>query len=136
MKTMGKVGLCTVESYSGGEFFEPNFLNTNDPVFRRYFPNMKSPVGGVGFTEIAQAAADWHERALACEAEGDIPMLGLFKERAEGAGHSYGVTAVRSFVELTATSVAFSFEVRVSKEGGLGVHHAQLPLHGICNGKA
>ncbi|MEM9224844.1 MAG: glutamate synthase central domain-containing protein, partial [Pseudomonadota bacterium] len=26
MKTMGKVGLCTVESYSGGEFFEPNFL--------------------------------------------------------------------------------------------------------------
>ncbi|MEC8295169.1 MAG: glutamate synthase central domain-containing protein, partial [Pseudomonadota bacterium] len=32
MKTMGKVGLCTVESYSGGEFFEPNFLDTNDRV--------------------------------------------------------------------------------------------------------
>ena len=62
------------ESYSGGEFFEPNFLNTNDPVFRRYFPNMKSPVGGVGFTEIAQAHADWHERALICEVESDIPM--------------------------------------------------------------
>ncbi|MBT6028285.1 MAG: glutamate synthase large subunit [Porticoccaceae bacterium] len=107
MKTMGKVGLCTVESYSGGEFFEPNFLNTNDPIFRRYFPNMKSPVGGVGFTEIAQAAADWHERALACEVESDIPMLGLFKERAEGAGHSYGVTAVRSFVELTEEDISF-----------------------------
>ena len=45
MKTMGKVGLCTVESYSGGEFFEPNFLDTNDPVFAKYLPNMKSPVG-------------------------------------------------------------------------------------------
>jgi glutamate synthase (NADPH/NADH) large chain len=107
MKTMGKVGLCTVESYSGGEFFEPNFLNTNDSVFQRYFPNMKSPVGGVGFAEIAQAAADWHERALSCEVESDIPMLGLFKERAEGAGHSYGVTAVRSFVELTEEAISF-----------------------------
>lgn len=54
MKTMGKVGLCTVESYSGGEFFEPNFLDTGDPVFRRYFPNVKTPVGGVCFDVIAQ----------------------------------------------------------------------------------
>ena len=112
LKTMGKVGLCTVESYSGGEFFEPNFLNTNDPVFRRYFPNMKSPVGGVGFTEVAQAHADWHQRALKCEVESDIPMLGLFKERAEGAGHSYGVAAVRGFVDLTEESIAFDYDGR------------------------
>jgi len=44
MKTMGKVGLCTAESYIAGEFFEPNFLDTNDPVLRRYFPNVKTPV--------------------------------------------------------------------------------------------
>ena len=110
LKTMGKVGLCTVESYSGGEFFEPNFLNTNDPVFRRYFPNMKSPVGGVGFTEVAQAHADWHQRALKCEVESDIPMLGLFKERAEGAGHSYGVAAVRGFVDLTEEPISFDHD--------------------------
>ena len=108
MKTMGKVGLCTVESYSGGEFFEPNFLNTNDRIFRRYFPNMKSPVGGVGFAEVAQAHADWHQRALECQEESDIPMLGLFKERAEGAGHSYGVAAVRGFVDLTEEKIAFN----------------------------
>ena len=35
MKTMGRVGLCTVESYIGGEFFEPNYLDTNDPVLAR-----------------------------------------------------------------------------------------------------
>ena len=107
MKTMGKVGLCTVESYSGGEFFEPNFLNTDDPIFRRYFPNMKSPVGGVGFIEVAQAMTDWHQHALDCHSENDIPMLGLFKERAEGAGHSYGITAVRGFVDLTEEKIAF-----------------------------
>ncbi|MBN00710.1 MAG: glutamate synthase large subunit [Planctomycetaceae bacterium] len=108
MKTMGKVGLCTVESYSGGEFFEPNFLDTNDPVFAKYFPNMKTPVGGVQFNTIAQSVADWHERALTVKAESDIPNLGLFKERSEGAGHSYGGIAVRGFVDLTEEPISFA----------------------------
>ncbi|MEM9061122.1 MAG: glutamate synthase-related protein [Pseudomonadota bacterium] len=107
MKTMGKVGLCTVESYSGGEFFEPNFLDTSDPVFAKYLPNMKSPVGGVRFDVVAQSVADWHERALKVDDETGIPILGLFKERSEGAGHSYGTTAVRGFVDLTEEAITF-----------------------------
>ncbi|MEM6941274.1 MAG: glutamate synthase-related protein [Pseudomonadota bacterium] len=108
MKTMGKVGLCTVESYSGGEFFEPNFLDTNDPVFAKYLPNMKTPVGGVRFDVVARSVADWHARALTVETEKDIPILGLFKERSEGAGHSYGTTAVRGFVDLTEEKISFA----------------------------
>jgi glutamate synthase (NADPH/NADH) large chain len=108
MKTMGKVGLCTVESYSGGEFFEPNFLDTNDPIFAKYLPNMKTPVGGVRFDVVAKSVADWHERALTVETEKDIPILGLFKERSEGAGHSYGTTAVRGFVDLTEEPISFA----------------------------
>lgn len=107
MKTMGKVGLCTAESYIGGEFFEPNFLDTNDPVLKRYFPNVKTPVGGVTFAVIAQAVADWHRKALSVKGENDIPLLGLFKERAEGAGHSYGTTAVRGFVDMTEEKIGF-----------------------------
>ncbi|MEM1376915.1 MAG: glutamate synthase-related protein [Pseudomonadota bacterium] len=108
MKTMGKVGLCTVESYSGGEFFEPNFLDTDDPVLKKYFPNMVSPVGGVNFSVIAKSVADWHKRALEINDENDIPILGLFKERSEGAGHSYGTTAVRGFVDLTEEGIQFA----------------------------
>ncbi|MEL6648330.1 MAG: glutamate synthase central domain-containing protein, partial [Pseudomonadota bacterium] len=108
MKTMGKVGLCTVESYSGGEFFEPNFLDTSDPVFARYLPNMKSPVGGVRFDVVAKSVVDWHERALTVESDKDIPILGLFKERSEGSGHSYGTTAVRGFVDLTEEPISFA----------------------------
>ncbi|MCP4206571.1 MAG: glutamate synthase large subunit [Shimia sp.] len=114
MKTMGKVGLCTVESYSGGEFFEPNFLDTNDPVFAKYLPNMKTPVGGVRFDVVAKSVANWHERALSVESDKDIPILGLFKERAEGAGHSYGTTAVRGFVDLTEEKITFD----QSNDGG------------------
>ncbi|MER6673786.1 glutamate synthase-related protein [Streptomyces sp. NPDC000983] len=99
-KTMGRVGLCTAESYIGGEFFEPNYLDTRDDVFALAFPHMQAPVGGVGFARIAQAATDWHERARNVETEQQIPLLGLFKERSDGAGHSFGVTAVRGFGEM------------------------------------
>ncbi len=110
MKTMGKVGLCTVESYIGGEFFEPNFLDTNDPVLAKYLPNMKTPVGGVGFSAIASSTAAWHAHMGSVIDNSDIPILGLFKERSEGAGHSYGMTAVREFVDLTEEQITFATE--------------------------
>ncbi|MER5769146.1 glutamate synthase-related protein [Streptomyces sp. NPDC001985] len=100
-KTMGRVGLCTVESYIGGEFFEPNYLDTRDDVFARIFPHMDAPVGGVGFARVARAATEWHERARTVQTEQQIPLLGLFKERSDGAGHSFGVTAVRGFGGMT-----------------------------------
>lgn len=108
MKTMGRVGLCTVESYIGGEFFEPNFLDTADPVLARWFPNLSSPVGGVGFATVAAGAAQWHALARSVTGEVDLPNLGLFKERADGAGHSFGAAAVRGFVELTKEKIGFT----------------------------
>ena len=107
LKTMGKVGLCTVESYIGGEFFEPNFLDTSDIILSKYFPNMKTPLGGVGFSNIAQSVLDWHNYSLKIENVEDIPILGLFKERTEGAGHSYGMASVRGFVDLTEEKISF-----------------------------
>ena len=112
MKTMGKVGLCTVESYSCGEFFEPNFLNTDDPVLKKYFPNIKTPVGGAGFPAIAQMAVDWHQSSLKIQGEAEVPLLGLFKERAEGAGHSYGTIAVRTFIDMTEQPIRFASKER------------------------
>lgn len=106
-KTMGRVGLCTAESYIGGEFFEPNYLDTRDDLFARVFPHMQAPVGGVGFARIAQAATDWHERARRVESEGQVPLLGLFKERSDGAGHSFGVASVRGFGGMTEERPAF-----------------------------
>jgi glutamate synthase (NADPH/NADH) large chain len=88
MKTMGKFGLCTAESYIGGEFFEANFLDTNEPRLKSYFPNINSIVGGVRYADIAASATEWHHKALSVTGETDIPFLGLFKERQDGAGHT------------------------------------------------
>ena len=35
-----------------------------------------------------------------------MPLLGLFKERSEGAGHSFGTTAVRGFAGMTEEETA------------------------------
>ena len=131
MKTMGKVGLCTVESYIGGEFFEPNFFDSGDTHLRRYFPNMKTPVGGVQFKTIAQSAADWHQFALGVEAPSDIPILGLFKERTDGAGHSFGTAAVRGFVDLTEEAVNFVPENEASLLDGESDPFRLMTLRGL-----
>ncbi|MCH5644350.1 glutamate synthase-related protein [Gordonia sp. ABSL49_1] len=118
MKTMGRVGLCTAESYIGGEFFEPNFLDTADDNLRRWFPNLPSPVGGVGLAPIAEALGAAHRAAMSDEpprTDKDLPLLGLFKERADGAGHSFGTTAVRKYEELTAEKISFATAGRESE---------------------
>ncbi len=89
MKTMGKFGLCTVESYIGGEFFESNYLDTDEPKLSPYFPNIHASVGGARYADIAASATEWHQKALSVREEKDIPFLGLFKERQDGAGHSF-----------------------------------------------
>ena len=53
MKTMGKVGLY--RRSIGGEFFEP-LLDTNSGKLAEFFPNMHSPVGGVGFETVIKSA--------------------------------------------------------------------------------
>jgi len=107
MKTMGKFGLCTAESYIGGEFFESNYLDTDEPKLSTYFPNIHASVGGVRYADIAASAAEWHQKALVVREEKDIPFLGLFKERQDGAGHSYGNTAVREYINMTDEDILY-----------------------------
>ena len=101
MKTMGKFGLCTAESYIGGEFFESNYLDTDEPQLKPYFPNINASVGGVRYSDIASSATEWHHKALSVKDENDIPFLGLFKERQDGAGHTFGNLAVREYINMT-----------------------------------
>ncbi|GAB2637047.1 glutamate synthase-related protein [Vibrio panuliri] len=116
MKTMGKFGLCTAESYIGGEFFESNFIDTDSDCLNAYFPNIASPVGGARLADIAWSAAKWHFKAMAINQENQIPLLGLFKERQDGAGHSFGNTAVREYINMTQEPVSY---VEASQEAKL-----------------
>lgn len=107
MKTMGKFGLCTAESYIGGEFFESNYLDTNETKLNAYFPNIHASVGGVKYADIADSATEWHHKALTIKAEKDIPFLGLFKERQDGGAHSFGNAAVRAYIKMTDEAILY-----------------------------
>ena len=107
MKTMGKFGLCTAESYIGGEFFESNYLDSDEPKLKPYFPNINASVGGARYADIAASATEWHHKALSVKQESDIPFLGLFKERQEGAGHTFGNTAVREYIQMTDEAILY-----------------------------
>ncbi|WP_307799745.1 glutamate synthase central domain-containing protein [Pseudonocardia alni] len=100
LKTMARIGLCTMESYVGGEFFEAAYLDTRDPVLARWLPEVDAPVGGAGFADIERSVRAWHAHALTVTGPEDLPQLGLFKERSDGAGHSYGAAAVTAFTGL------------------------------------
>ncbi len=116
MKTMGKFGLCTVESYIGGEFFEANFIDTQDPILAELFPNIHSPVGGARFTDLADSAIEWHQKVFSIQSENQIPVLGLFKERAEGGGHSFGNTAIREYINMTEESIQYVDESEIDNQ--------------------
>ena len=113
MKTMGKFGLCTAESYIGGEFFESNYLDTSDPRLSHHFPNLNSPVGGAGFAEIAASAAEWYFKALSIHQESDIPHLGLFKERQDNAGHTFGQVAVQEYKNMTSEELIYCVDEEI-----------------------
>lgn len=117
MKTMGKFGLCTAESYIGGEFFESNYLDTDEPKLKSYFPNIHSSVGGVRYADLAASATEWHHKSLSINEEKDIPFLGLFKERHEGAGHTFGNTAVREYINMTDEDILYIPQNTANKSG-------------------
>ncbi|QGJ70229.1 Glutamate synthase large subunit [Planctomycetales bacterium 10988] len=136
LKTMGKFGLCTVESYIGGEFFESNFLDTTDPRLKDRFPNIISTVGGAGFAEIADSSARWHYQCRQIHEEKDIPNLGLFKERQEGAGHSFGTIAVREFTAMTDEKIVYSVDEEVQgifQRYGLPLDSALEPVVSLAS---
>ncbi len=107
LKTMAKIGLCTVESYIGGEFFEASFLDTRDPRLAAVFPHINAPLAGATFSDIVLSSVNWHRKMLSVigDEEQSMPLLGLFKERQEGAGHTFGNIAVKAYSGMTGEDV-------------------------------
>ncbi|PIE36813.1 MAG: glutamate synthase large subunit, partial [Gammaproteobacteria bacterium] len=123
LKTMGKIGLCTVESYIGGEFFEASFLDTNDPQLKAAFPHISAPLAGATFSDIVLSSVNWHRKMLSVRDDNDdisMPLLGLFKERQEGAGHTFGNIAVRAYSGMTGEAVALEQD---SNETAVDIEH-------------
>jgi len=95
LKIMSKMGVSTVASYTGAQLFE--VVGLGPEVISSCFAGTASPLGGIGFTEIAGEVAQRHARAY--PARGGRPHQrletgGEYQWRRDGEPHLFSPEAV------------------------------------------
>ena len=101
VKTMSKMGVSTVASYVGSQLFEA--VGVSDNILSRYFPGMKSRMGGVTLERVAQDVLSWHTSAYA-PAEGErieIRNKGEYQWRRDGEIHLFNPHTVQKLQHAT-----------------------------------
>ncbi|HVE62476.1 MAG TPA: glutamate synthase-related protein [Mycobacteriales bacterium] len=83
LKIMSKMGISCLDSYRGAQIFDAVGLAAE--VVQRCFTGTASPIGGVGFAELAEDVLARHEAAFAPKAVLDNP--GFVKWRRGGEHH-------------------------------------------------
>ncbi|WP_210492250.1 glutamate synthase large subunit [Patulibacter sp. SYSU D01012] len=103
LKTISKMGISTVASYSGAQIFEAVGLAPD--LVDRYFTGTASRIGGVDVEVVAQEALDRHARAWIVDADKDptevgarvepsLPVGGLYAWRRDGEHHMWNPTTI------------------------------------------
>src|SRR5215475_1118723 len=104
LKIMSKMGVSTVASYTGAQLFEP--VGLGPEVIDTCFVGTSSPLGGVGFSELAAEAGRRH--AIAYPPRGSRPhrrleVGGEYQWRREGEPHLFSPEAVFKLQHATRT---------------------------------
>ena len=84
LKILSKMGISTLSSYCGGQIFE--ILGLGHEVVATCFDGTASPIGGIGFEEIAEDVLARHRAAFvpSAEAAGTLPDFGRVRFRKDG----------------------------------------------------
>ena len=95
-KTMSKMGVSTVASYTGAQIFEA--VGLGPEVIDTYFTGTTSRLGGVGFDVLAEEVLTRHRRAFPSDAiraaHRALEIGGEYQWRREGELHLFNPTTV------------------------------------------
>ncbi|HZD64550.1 MAG TPA: glutamate synthase central domain-containing protein, partial [Acidimicrobiales bacterium] len=95
-KTMSKMGISTVSSYTGAQTFEA--IGLGPEVIDRCFVGTSSPLGGVGFDVLAREVAERHRRAHPSDGvranHRSLEVGGEYQWRREGEAHLFNPETV------------------------------------------
>ncbi|WP_190815463.1 glutamate synthase large subunit [Saccharopolyspora pogona] len=95
-KTMSKMGVSTVASYTGAQIFEA--IGLGDEVVQQCFTGTTSRLGGVGFDVLAQEIAERHRRAYPSDGVAaphrTLQVGGEYQWRREGEPHLFNPQTV------------------------------------------
>jgi glutamate synthase (ferredoxin) len=88
LKILSKMGISTLSSYCGAQTFDA--LGLGHEVVSACFAGTSSPIGGIGFDEIAEDVIDRHSAAYRNqETSGTLPDHGRVRFRKEGEDHGW-----------------------------------------------
>ncbi|MGH3821373.1 MAG: glutamate synthase large subunit, partial [Pseudonocardiaceae bacterium] len=95
-KTMSKMGVSTVASYTGAQIFEA--IGLGPEVIDSCFTGTTSRLGGVGFDTLADEVAMWHRRAFPRDGvhapHRELATGGDYQWRREGEAHVFSPATV------------------------------------------
>ncbi|HEY7482323.1 MAG TPA: glutamate synthase large subunit [Gemmatimonadales bacterium] len=88
LKILSKMGISTLSSYCGGQIFE--ILGLGHEVVSTCFAGTASPIGGIGFEELAEDVLARHRAAYAPAGEAaSLPDHGRARFRKDGEDHGW-----------------------------------------------
>jgi glutamate synthase domain-containing protein 2/glutamate synthase domain-containing protein 1/glutamate synthase domain-containing protein 3 len=137
LKTMSKMGISTVSSYTGAQIFEA--VGLAPALVERHFTGTASRIGGVGLRELGEHAAARHARAFPGTGDELLPVIGLYAWRREGEAHMWNPEtiaglqhAVRSGSWETYERYAETANGDAARRGTLrGLLRLRLPEQGV-----
>ena len=91
LKILSKMGISTLSSYCGAQIFEA--LGLGAEVVELCFAGTASPIGGIGFEEIADDVLARHREAYGGPEE-SLPDYGRVRFRKDGEDHGWAPTTV------------------------------------------
>jgi glutamate synthase (NADPH/NADH) large chain len=104
-KTMSKMGVSTVASYTGAQIFEA--IGLGPEVIDSCFTGTTSRLGGVGFDVLAEEVARWHGRAFPRDGvhapHRELATGGDYQWRREGEAHVFSPATVFKLQHSTRT---------------------------------
>jgi glutamate synthase (ferredoxin) len=117
LKVLSKMGISTLSSYCGGQIFE--ILGLGQEVVSTCFAGTASPIGGIGFEEIAEDVLARHRAAYASTeaAAESLPDHGRVRFRKDGEDHGWAppiVVALQQAVKSEGAEAYDGFLVRNS----------------------
>ncbi len=94
LKTMSKMGISTLRSYCGAQFFEA--IGLDHEVVEKYFAGTSSRIRGIGLQEIAEETLERHRCAFGPRPAGamDLDFGGEYHFRHAGERHLWNPTTV------------------------------------------
>ncbi|MGH8972980.1 MAG: glutamate synthase large subunit [Acidimicrobiia bacterium] len=92
LKVLSKMGISTVQSYTGAQIFEAVGLDAD--LVDRHFHGTASRIGGVGLDVLAREALDRHARAYPARHDALLPPGGVYAWRRFGELHQWSPDVV------------------------------------------